>query len=128
MTPITEVSSQIVVHVKPYFIEQRRIETQVQFVFGYHVTIENNSDHTIQLLRRHWIITDSDGKQSEVAGEGVVGLQPTIEPSQKFEYSSGSSFKTPLGFMQGKYTMRRGDDEFDVAIAPFRLADDTAIH
>lgn len=123
-----ELSSQVDVSVKPYFIEQRLIDNQQHFVFGYHITIKNNSAHTIQLLRRHWIITDSDGKQSEVKGEGVVGLQPTIEPAQKFEYSSGSSFKTPLGFMQGEYTMVSQQQQFNVKIAPFRLSDDKQIH
>jgi len=125
---MTELSSQVEVNVKPYFIEQRSIKDKVHYVFGYHVTITNNSAQPIQLLRRRWLITDSDGIQSEVEGEGVVGLQPTIEPTQQFEYRSGSSFTTPLGFMQGEYTMLSQQQQFNVEIAPFRLADNSMIH
>jgi len=125
---ITELSSLVEVNVKPYFIEQRAIKDQLHYVFGYHVTITNNSAQQVQLLRRHWLITDSDGEQSEVEGEGVVGLQPTIEPNQQFQYSSGSSFTTPLGFMQGEYTMISQQQQFNVTIAPFRLADNSLIH
>ncbi len=125
---IAQLASQIDVNVKPYFIEKRMIDNQEHFVFGYHITIKNNSAQTVQLLRRHWLITDSDGKESEVKGEGVVGLQPTIEPAQQFEYSSGSSFKTPLGFMQGEYTMVSEQQHFNVKIAPFRLSDNRHIH
>lgn len=121
-------ASLIEVDVKPYFIEQRTVEQTQQYVFGYHVTITNNSEHAVQLLRRHWVITDSDGKQSEVEGEGVVGLQPLIEPAAQFEYSSGSSFSTPMGFMQGEYLMVSDQQEFNVTIKPFRLADAKMIH
>jgi len=124
----SDIASQVDVNVAPYFIEQRAIESKMHYVFGYHVTIKNNSAQTIQLLRRHWLITDSDGQQSEVEGEGVVGLQPTIEPDQQFEYSSGSTFETPLGFMQGEYTMLSEQQQFNVTIAPFRLADNSMIH
>ena len=129
MDNVALLSDMIAVTVEPYFIEQRAVENQQHYVYGYHVTITNNSTQTVQLLRRHWVITDSDGGQIEVEGEGVVGLQPTLAPNQNFQYSSGTSFKTPVGTMHGEYTLINNQQQtFSVAIAPFRLADSTIIH
>jgi len=128
MSEQSSIASMVDISVSPYFIEQRSVDNQELYLFGYQITIANNSQHEIQLLRRHWIITDSDGNQSEVEGEGVVGLQPTIESNQQFQYSSGSTFKTPMGIMHGTYTMTCDNQLFDVTIAPFRLADEKNIH
>ncbi|MDP2559585.1 Co2+/Mg2+ efflux protein ApaG [Psychrobium sp. 1_MG-2023] len=124
-----QLSNLISVQVNSNFIEQREADNQTLYVFGYHITIVNNSNEPVQLLRRHWLITDSDGNQSEVEGEGVVGLQPTIEANGEFQYSSGSTFKTQVGTMQGKFMMVDATGQpFDVAIEPFLLADSTMIH
>jgi len=128
MSSLSSIAPLIDVSVNPYFIEQRMVDNEDVFLFGYQITIANNSQREVQLLRRHWIITDSDGNQSEVEGEGVVGLQPTIESNQQFQYSSGSTFKTPVGIMHGIYTMICDKQVFDVVIAPFRLADEKNIH
>ncbi|MBB3836657.1 MULTISPECIES: Co2+/Mg2+ efflux protein ApaG [Runella] len=102
---------------------------QAHFVFTYRITIENHSEHTVQLLRRHWHIFDSNGTIREVEGEGVVGQQPTLEPGEIHEYVSGCNLRTSIGKMVGTYLMERLVDgkQFNVAIpeftmiAPYRL-------
>jgi ApaG protein len=93
------------------------------FMFAYKVMIENLSDYSVQLLSRHWNIFDSNGTKREVEGEGVVGLQPIIEPGQFHEYVSGCNLKTDMGTMQGTYQMKRlvDNDLFDVRIPEFNL-------
>jgi ApaG protein len=93
------------------------------FMFAYKIQIENLGDYSVQLLRRHWVIFDSNGTRREVEGEGVVGLQPVIEPGQHHEYVSGCNLKTDMGGMQGSYQMKRLVDEeiFDVKIPEFSL-------
>ncbi|MFN7021196.1 MAG: Co2+/Mg2+ efflux protein ApaG [Phycisphaerales bacterium] len=77
-----------------------------RFVFGYRIRITNESDRTVQLLSRHWIIVDADGHRSDVNGEGVVGQQPVLAPGQSFEYSSICPLPTPWGTMEGTYRFR----------------------
>ena len=93
------------------------------FMFAYKVTIENMTDYAVQLLRRHWSIFDSNGTHREVEGEGVVGLQPVIEPGNQHEYVSGCNLKTEMGTMKGEYQMLRLLDNhtFDVQIPEFQL-------
>ena len=100
-----------------------------RFVFTYTITIRNEGSTPAKLLRRHWLITDADGKVQEVHGEGVVGEQPHLQPGQRFKYSSGAILETPVGAMQGSYSMQ-GDDgaRFDAPIAPFRLAMPGILH
>jgi len=120
------IASLIHIDVKPYYIEEKQMEKEPIYIFGYQITIKNNSAHPVQLLSRHWIITDGDGNQDEVKGEGVIGQQPTIEPNNEFQYSSGSNFKTPIGTMHGQYEMVSRTDTpeyFSVKISPFLLAD-----
>ena len=93
------------------------------FMFAYKIQIENLTDYSVQLLRRQWTIFDSNGTKREVEGEGVVGLQPIIEPGQNHEYVSGCNLKTDMGTMQGTYQMKRLVDTevFDVTIPKFSL-------
>ena len=93
------------------------------FMFAYKINIENVGNNAVQLMRRHWHIFDSNGTQREVEGEGVVGLQPVIEPGQSHEYVSGCNLKTDMGSMKGEYQMLRLADDvlFDVAIPEFYL-------
>jgi ApaG protein len=108
-----------------------------QYAFAYTITISNESDAPVQLLSRHWIITDADNSVQEVRGEGVVGEQPLIPPGKSFRYTSGASLTTPVGCMEGSYTMvRRGSDapasapteHFEVPIPAFSLHTPTALH
>lgn len=110
------ISDGITVRVAVNFLpEQSRIEAGKWF-WVYHIRIENHSDQTLQLLTRHWRITDGNGEVSTVDGDGVVGEQPVLEPGQSHDYVSGCPLSTPIGSMEGYYTFRR-DDGFDVLAA-----------
>jgi len=96
--------------------------SQGEWVFEYTVRITNRGSETVQLLSRHWIITDAAEHVEEVRGPGVVGEQPVLAPGQSFQYSSWCPLKTPIGRMRGTYRMARvGGSEFDIEIAPFAL-------
>jgi ApaG protein len=93
-----------------------------RWLFTYTVSIANEGPRAAQLVRRHWIITDANGDREEVAGEGVVGNQPSLAPGERFEYTSYCVLKTPHGSMRGTYRMVRDDgNAFDAEIAPFPL-------
>jgi ApaG protein len=99
------------------------------WVFQYTIRITNQGSESVQLLSRHWFITDALENVKEVQGPGVVGEQPVIPPGESFKYSSWSPLKTPTGVMRGTYQMVRGtSDEFDVEIAPFGLKAPYTIH
>ena len=101
------------------------------------ITISNRSEFPVQLLSRHWIITDADNEVQEVRGEGVVGEQPVIRAQSSFSYTSGATLATPVGFMEGEYYMVLRDPfdikpqdlpTFEVPIAPFTLHTPTALN
>lgn len=119
----------ILVTVKSAYMPERSAPTLRRFAFAYTVTIANQGAETAQLLRRHWLITDSEGEVQEVRGEGVVGEQPYLLPGQGFRYSSGAVLETPVGAMQGSYQMLADDGaHFDAPIAPFTLAMPGLLH
>jgi ApaG protein len=93
------------------------------FVFTYKIIIENRSSQTVQLLRRHWQVYDSNFRFYEVEGEGVVGQQPILEPGEVHEYVSGCNLSSELGKMKGTYLMERSVDgrQFRVIIPEFIL-------
>ena len=123
------VTEGIRVRVLPRYLPEHSDPEANRFVFGYRITIENEGDETVQLLTRHWIITDSTGKVTEVKGEGVVGKQPVLEPGESFEYMSGSRMESPMGTMHGTYQMVGHDGEpFDIEIPAFTLAVPGAIN
>lgn len=100
-----------------------------QWVFQYTVRITNQGDDTVQLLTRHWIITDGVGQVHEVQGPGVVGEQPVLAPGESYKYSSWCPLKTPTGVMRGTYQMARpAGEQFDIEIAPFALKARYTIH
>lgn len=112
----------IEVEVEPFYLADRSAPDESRYVWGYRVTIANNSDEFIQLLARYWRIVDGAGKVEEVRGPGVVGEQPELNPGDSFQYTSGCPLKTPSGFMVGSYTVRSGAGEFfDVDIPAFSL-------
>lgn len=93
-----------------------------EWVFEYTVRITNLGTETVQLLTRHWIITDALERMREVQGPGVVGKQPVLVPGESFQYSSWCPLKTPTGMMHGTYQMTTSDGStFDIQIAPFAL-------
>jgi ApaG protein len=102
---------------------------QGEWVFQYTVRITNKGSETVQLISRHWIITDAGEDVSEVKGPGVVGEQPVLAPGESFQYSSWCPLKTPMGVMRGTYQMARASGEqFDIEIAPFALKARYTVH
>src|SRR6476469_1474979 len=102
---------------------------QGEWVFQYTVRITNQGLETVQLVSRHWIITDALEHTEEVRGPGVVGEQPTLAPGESFKYSSWCPLKTPTGMMHGTYQMSRENGEvFDIAIEPFALKARYTVH
>jgi ApaG protein len=100
-----------------------------QWRFLYTVRITNEGSETVQLISRHWIITDASSATEEVRGLGVVGQQPVLEPGESFEYMSGCPLSTPYGSMRGTYQMVRANGErFDIEIAPFVLTAPFTVH
>lgn len=111
------------VDVATSYIDEQSEPDSGRYVFAYTITISNSGDVAAQLISRHWIITDANGKVQEVNGDGVVGEQPHLNPGEEFRYSSGAVLETPVGAMQGLYRMEADDGiAFDAPIAPFTLA------
>ena len=109
--------------VRPLYLDEQSQPLLRRYVFAYFVRIENVSQRTVQLLTRHWYIHDSIGEDHEVAGDGVVGEQPTLAPGAVHEYQSFCILKSPNGHMEGSYRFVRADDSlFDAAIPRFLLA------
>lgn len=94
-----------------------------EFMFAYRITIVNQSEQTLQLLRRHWHIVDANGIEKEVEGEGVVGQQPILRPNENYQYVSGCNLNTEIGKMFGTYTMINvgNGKKFNVNIPIFQL-------
>jgi len=111
----------IKISVETDFQQEYSSPMQKHFVFSYRILIENNSESTIQLLKRHWFIYDSVGIIKEVQGIGVVGHQPIIEPKDSYEYVSGCNFRSELGKMNGEYLFKKvlNDETFHVKIPEF---------
>lgn len=117
------------VRVVSRYVPERSRPDQKHWFFAYTVRISNESDRTVQLLSRHWIITDAEGKVEEVRGPGVVGKQPRLAPGEEFEYTSACPLQTPFGTMHGTYQMvDESDEAFDIEIAPFALSEPYAIN
>lgn len=112
----------IEVHVKAIHLPEQSDPAEARFVFAYTIRIANTGTVTATLRSRSWLITDGDGRVEEVHGAGVVGQQPRLLPEQAFEYTSGAVLRTPVGTMEGHYTMQTEDGAtFDVPIPMFSL-------
>ncbi len=117
------------VQVVSKYSPERSQPTGSRWFFLYTVTISNEGDETVQLLTRHWVITDGAGQIEEVRGRGVVGKQPTLAPGESFEYTSGCPLGTSFGIMEGSYQMiTASGDHFDAKIAPFTLSEPYTVH
>lgn len=122
-------SPRVCVQVQSVYIESQSAPHEERYVFAYTITIRNLGRNPVQLLGRYWLITNGNGRETEVQGEGVVGEQPLIEPGNEFQYTSGAILETPMGTMQGHYEMIDHQGEsFQVDIPVFRLAIQTSIH
>jgi ApaG protein len=102
---------------------KKQVLDKDKYAFAYKISIHNNGQHSVQLINRYWLITDGNGKKTEVQGPGVIGEQPHIPPGESFKYTSGAILDTPVGTMQGYYEMQQLDgDHFEAAINVFILA------
>lgn len=128
---------QVRIHVLTTYLPSHSSPESRQYTFAYTITIQNRGETPVQLLSRHWIITDANDEVQEVRGEGVVGEQPVIAPGEQFRYTSGATLPTPVGCMEGTYTMIAPVDAdvdptelpaFDVPIPPFTLHTPNALH
>jgi ApaG protein len=112
----------IAVRVEPTYLESRSSPDGLQYFWAYRVMIKNQGWETVQLLSRHWMITNARGELTEVKGAGVVGEQPVLKPGESFEYTSGAPLNTPSGMMGGAYQMQTDSGErFDIEIPTFSL-------
>ncbi len=121
-------ADRVTIRVETQYMEAQSEPDNNKFVFAYTVTIENQGNTSVQLLHRHWLITDADGKKTEVKGPGVVGEQPVIDPNNSYQYTSGTVLETPVGIMQGSYTLKDGEQLSDVDIPTFRLSIPNILH
>ncbi|MBU3020975.1 Co2+/Mg2+ efflux protein ApaG [Aestuariibacter sp. A3R04] len=121
--------SDILVAVSTRHLPDHPASGKDKYAFAYRVTIRNHSQQPVQLLHRYWLITDGNGKNTEVKGEGVLGKQPVIAPHDEYQYTSGALLDTPVGSMQGYYEMENEDgDRFRVPIEIFSLRVPNAIN
>lgn len=127
MEDINQYKVRVAVQVR--YLADQSDEADDRYVFAYTITISNQGDHPVQLLHRHWIITDANRHVQEVRGKGVVGEQPVIAPGHSFEYTSGTVLATQVGTMQGSYQMQVVDGgEFAVPIPQFVLSVPRTLH
>lgn len=112
----------IEVTAEPFYLEDQSEPEENRYVWGYRITIANNSSDTVQLRSRYWQITDGNGQIEEVQGDGVIGDQPTLNPGDSYQYSSGCPLTTTSGVMVGLYQMQASDGKaFEVDIPAFSL-------
>ena len=113
----------------PVFLEDESRPEDSYYVWSYTIVIKNTGEEIVQLLNRHWKITDAYGRVQEVRGAGVVGEQPVLEPGDSFEYTSGTPLATPTGIMAGSYEMTTNSGErFDAEVPAFSLDCPYAVH
>ena len=121
--PAAATTGDVTVRVSASYLPEQSEPERGRWFWAYHIRIENGGARTVQLLTRHWIITDGRGARHSVEGEGVVGEQPLIEPGASYDYVSGCPLSTPTGTMQGSYRMIGEDGRlFGVAIPRFALS------
>lgn len=117
------------IEIRTRYLDDQSAPAQNRYVFAYTVRIKNSGDTSAQLLSRHWIITDANGRVEEVRGDGVVGEQPRLKPGDEFEYTSGAVLETMVGTMRGSYHLLADDGvRFDAPIPQFTLSIPRTLH
>lgn len=117
------------ISVRPQYVADQSDPASGQYLFAYHITIRNEGEETVQLMSRHWVITDGENKVEHVRGPGVVGYQPVLKPGEEFQYTSACPLGTPVGTMHGEFNMVvESGEKFDALIEPFRLAVPTVLN
>ena len=124
-----QTTENIQIAVEPQYLPEESQPADSFWVFTYEVVVTNIGPQTVQLLSRHWIITDADGKEEHVRGPGVVGKTPILQEGESFSYTSFCPLPTQLGTMHGTYQFRREDGSvFDATIAPFVLSTSNSLN
>lgn len=120
---VSKISEGVTISVETFYQPDYSNPANNEFMFAYRITIENNNIFPIKLLRRHWHINDSDGSHKEVEGEGVVGIQPQINPGKNYQYISGCNLRSEMGKMHGTYLMENCNTQkqFRVQIPAFEM-------
>ena len=119
----------VTVRANPSYLAERSLPERDHYVWTYHIRIENGGDTPVQLMSRHWVITDGAGNVHEVKGAGVIGAQPEVAPGATYDYVSACPLETPMGTMTGSYQMRdiATGDRFDAEIPLFLLTSPAAV-
>ena len=119
----SKISEGIEVNVETFYQPDYSNPMSGEYMFAYRITIENRNNFPVKLQRRHWHIFDSNGENREVEGEGVVGVQPLLNPGEKYQYVSGSNLRTEMGKMHGTYLMENVTNKktFEVNIPAFEM-------
>ncbi len=120
----TKTTNGVRIDVNTMYLEEKSTPSNNEYLFGYEITIANENPEPVQLLHRHWIITDALGRVEEVKGPGVVGKQPRLRPGEAFQYQSFCPLNTPFGSMKGSFKMMRDNGElFQAEIPLFSLVE-----
>lgn len=126
---ISKISEGVKISIETFYQPECSNPVAEEYTFAYRITLENNNSFPVQLLRRHWYIFDSNADYREVEGEGVIGIQPVINPSEKYQYVSGCNLRSEIGKMHGMYFMENYHNKktfiinipvFEM-VAPFKL-------
>ncbi len=119
----SKISEGVKISVETYYQSEYSNPINHEFMFAYKITIENNNNFPVKLLKRRWHILDSNGITKEIEGEGVVGVQPVISPASSYQYISGCNLKTEIGKMHGNYVLENMNNKktFNVIIPSFLL-------
>lgn len=120
---VSKISEGVEVSVEVFYQNDYSNPMNQDYMFAYRVSVENHNGFAVKLLRRHWFIFDSNGEHREVEGEGVIGIQPVLNPSQQYQYVSGCNLKTEMGKMHGTYLMenQNNKEQFYVNIPAFEM-------
>jgi len=120
---VSKISEGVEVSVETFYQPDYSNPMSAEFMFAYRITLENHNPFPVRLVRRHWFIADSNGTRREVEGEGVVGVQPVIQPGERYQYVSGCNLRTEMGKMHGSYQMENllNKTNFEVNIPVFEM-------
>lgn len=120
---VSKLSEGVEISVETFFQQDYSNAIKGDYMFAYRITIENHNDFPVRLIRRHWFIFDSNGENREVEGEGVIGVQPSLQPGERYQYVSGCSLRSEMGKMYGSYLMENLNNgkTFNVSIPAFEM-------
>jgi ApaG protein len=120
---VSKISEGIEISVETFYQPDYSNPVSGEYMFAYRITIENHNNFPVKLHRRHWYIIDSNGNNREVEGEGVVGVQPTLQPGERYQYVSGCNLRSEMGKMHGTYLMENlfNKTSFEVNIPVFEM-------